>query len=132
MGGRQGCKLGGLVFAATHGRVMKEVRSRMSESDIVLKLFHKPDDAVWDAGEPDKLAHEAPDEWQAVESVEAAFVDDEAFVLMAPTCKKLDDAIEIVTNIVIDLPQIRFDHRLEAWEDRSNAEVQAQKLFQSA
>ena len=100
VGGRQGCKLGGLVFAATHGRVMKEVRSRMSESDIVLKLFHKPDDAVWDAGEPDKLAHEAPDEWQAVESVEAAFVDDEAFVLMAPTCKKLDDAIDIVTEIV--------------------------------
>ena len=100
VGGRQGCKLGGLVFAATHGRVMKEVRSRMRESNIVLKLFHKQDDAVWDAGEPDKLAREAPDEWHEVETVEAAFVDDEAFVLMAPTCKKMDDIIDTVTEII--------------------------------
>jgi hypothetical protein len=72
----------------------------MNESDIVLKLNYKSHDAVWNAGDPEELAHVSPDEWQKVESVEAAFVDDEAFVLMAPTCKKLDDAIEIVTNIV--------------------------------
>ena len=76
VGGRQGCKLGGLVFAATHGRVMKEVRSRMTESKIALKLHFKSCDAVWNDGVPDDLAMASPDEWQEVETVEATFVDD--------------------------------------------------------
>ena len=92
-GGRQGCKLGSILFNATYSLALGEVHARLREAGILLRLE----------------CHRAPF-WgncslgKAVSKeyvVDATFVDDECIVLFARCPRKLRDAISLLLEVLV-------------------------------
>lgn len=95
-GGRQGCKLGGVLFNAVYAQALGIVRERLRNAKIVLVVKSKTDMPFW--------AH-CPEQYktQDHEVVEATFVDDEALALVASSPKALDKAIGMLLEIVTEV-----------------------------
>jgi hypothetical protein len=80
-GGRQGCKLGSLVFCAVYDRALREVRELISEEDIACQLQLAESSAFWEAPPPNTPG-------EAMQA-EVTYVDDEALAVVATTAKRL-------------------------------------------
>jgi hypothetical protein len=106
-GARQGCKLGGIIFGAAYMRALREVRARLSQSGIVLKIRFDPSSPMWsDIAGTIHCDNEgrADDEGEVTkEAIEATFVDDEALVIIAPSPAKLDIAIDKLLSIISEV-----------------------------
>ena len=84
-GGRQGCKLGGVLFTANYAVAVKEVRATLSAKGIAMKFKLLVDSPFW-AFNPDV------DQFDLHEVVEVSFVDDTALPVDAPASELLDKA----------------------------------------
>ena len=95
-GGRQGCKLGGIIFNSVYEQALEQVRQRLRSAGVVLVLkvagsepFWASDDGTWDTSD-------AP-------VVEVTYVDDEAAVVVSRSPAALDTAIEILLQSYVDV-----------------------------
>ena len=94
-GGRQGCKVGGIISNSTYEQALCKVRGSLQEANVVLVLkssssqpFWSSDDGTWDTAD--------------VDVVEVTFVDDEAAVVLAPSPKALDAEIECLLSAYVE------------------------------
>ena len=90
-GGRQGCKLGGLIFALDYDQALREMRENLLEAGIAVKFRIAKDDPFWSSAE-----HSTTFTDDAI--VEVTFVDDEAAAIVASSPAVLDRGIEIITQ----------------------------------
>jgi hypothetical protein len=95
-GGRQGCKLGGIIFISVYEQALEQVRQRLRTAGIVLVLkgagaepFWSSDDGTWDTSD--------------TPVVEVTYVDDEAAVVVAPSPAALDIAIDILLRSYVEV-----------------------------
>ena len=109
-GGRQGCKLGAMVFNFIYACCLKRFRERLLGAGLVLHLKTEDDEkAFWsdDAGTP----HVSFAEGQGCEVVEATFVDDEEIYLTAATAHSLSIVIDTMLEC-LDEEFRRFAFRI--------------------
>jgi hypothetical protein len=92
-GGRQGCKLGGLVFNLIYSIALKRLRVKLGELGVVLKIATNSESPIWAAG---KALYTWNPSGEGKEVVEVIFVDDEACTLAASSPKLLVKAIELL------------------------------------
>jgi hypothetical protein len=90
-GGRQGCKLGGLVFALDYDQALHDMREKLNDAGIAVKFRVAKDDPFW-------LSAEHSTTFTPDAAVEVTFVDDEAAAIVASSPAVLDRGIEIITN----------------------------------
>ena len=101
-GGRQGCKLGGLVFAYKYGLALREVRDELRTHGVALKLKYDKTLPIWAEELPSTVTSELfSGDHDCVEAIEVTFVDDEALVVMARTIAQLDNAIAATLEAVV-------------------------------
>ena len=93
-GGRQGCKLGALTFNSIYGIALDMIAWELERHGVVLRLARAPD-AFW--GEPMQGAAATQP------TLDAAFIDDEALVVMAPLAKDLDASIDVLLETVLEV-----------------------------
>ncbi|CAK0804335.1 unnamed protein product [Prorocentrum cordatum] len=93
-GGRQGCKYGAAVFNSTFALAMQLIIEELSDLGLTVKLWQGPP-TFWDAASPAD-ASGAMD----VDSVDDAFVDDEAFFACASSPARLDAAIDKMLEVI--------------------------------
>ena len=91
-GGRQGCKLGGVVFAMVFAQAMMRVRRELAGAGISLRCSCSSSAPFWAASDPSDGADFSRD------VVEVSFVDDAAFALLASTPKALLKAIRVLLD----------------------------------
>ena len=89
-GGRQGCKLGGLIFNSVYDIALHEVASALVESGVTTSFAHDPAEAFWNSRPSSACASE--------KLIDVTFVDDEAAVVFAKTLAELDAAIDILLS----------------------------------
>ena len=89
-GGRQGCKLGGVIFNLIYARALHKLRKILLQKGVLLQLSRDPQSAFFSKPSANSDAHES------VPIVEATYVDDEALFLSASSPKALDTAIDIL------------------------------------
>ena len=79
-GGRQGCKIGSMVFNFAYKRALDALNTAMDEEGLQLHLRYSPEGAPWDAAP-------AADAAGAREATiaDATFVDDDAIIIFAKT-----------------------------------------------
>ena len=94
-GGRQGCKLGGVVFNLIYARALHKLRGRLLQQGVVLHLPCDLQRPFFSKLSCDTHMHES------VPIVEATYVDDEALYLSASSPKALDKAIDILLDELI-------------------------------
>ena len=92
-GGRQGCKLDGVIFNCIYGVAMKEVRQKLSESGIVF-VAKFPDTAPFWAF--DSAAHSFTES----EVIEATFVDDSSIALVSSSPRALLTAVTVLLDVI--------------------------------
>ena len=80
-GGRQGCKLGFLIFCAVYEQALFMMRDMLRQAGLSLKFRVATSRAFW--SETDTSARDIDDS-----SVEVTYVDDEAAAIIAPTPAK--------------------------------------------
>ncbi|CAK0891389.1 unnamed protein product, partial [Prorocentrum cordatum] len=97
VGGRQGCKYGAMVFNSTFSLAMVLIRDALLDAGIILRL-PKGRDAFW--APPESGADHAED---TIPVVDAAFVDDECFMLTAPRAADFDSAIDVILTAVCNI-----------------------------
>ncbi|CAK0843813.1 unnamed protein product [Prorocentrum cordatum] len=91
-GGRQGCKLGSLVFNSAYTPALDMLRWRLRQDGVTLRIPQAPG-AFW---EP------APaDDPRECEIVDAIFVDDEVVILLSESPRALARAINVLLEILI-------------------------------
>jgi len=95
-GGRQGCKLGGIIFNLIYARALHKLRERLLSEGIALRLSHDPHSAFFCKSSLNSNEHDVP-------IVEATYVDDEALYLSASSPKALDRAIDILLTELIGI-----------------------------
>ena len=96
-GGRQGCKLGSLIFNAGYTDPLRELTKTLRELGVVLRLPVAGDtDGFWAAAAGGDFAEDS-------ELVDAAFVDDEVIVIMATSPAALDASIDATLHALIDV-----------------------------
>ena len=93
-GGRQGCKLGGIMFNMLYARALHKLREVLRDSNVVLNIQHDSAAAFWKRGESLPVAHEV---------VEATFVDDEALFLCSSSPALLNRSVNILLSSIIDI-----------------------------
>lgn len=107
-GGRQGCRLGAIVFNWIYAKCLKELRIELERAGVVLHLEGFPKAPPWAesssaqpaaAPPPGDRGHDRP---ERVPVVEATYVDDEAVYLTASSPKALSIAIEILFRLLQD------------------------------
>jgi hypothetical protein len=91
-GGRQGCKLGGIIFNGIYERALAVVRGKLKDAGTILVLKLADGTPFWSSRTPE--ACETVD----VDVIEVTFVDDEAAITMASSPVKLEKAISIVVD----------------------------------
>ena len=103
-GGRQGCKLGGIVFGAIYAQAIKRVRARLFDAGLHLRLICDRNRPPWCAA--DACEGEDVDEQHCADIVDVTFVDDEALMVTAGTpaalTKAVTELLEVVTEIFLD------------------------------
>ena len=94
-GGRQGCKLGGLVFGGVYNQALKRLRRRVVDGGQHTRVECDPTRAFWSA--------EAPTPTHGADLVDVTFVDDEALMVESdsPTAllNDVNDVLEAVTDV---------------------------------
>ena len=95
-GGRQGCKLGGVIFNCIYERVLSKVLDRMHDAKVVLKLRCSINRSFWESPCESDSAEE-------VSVVDVTFVDDEAAMIMAESPRALDVAIDSVLEAFVEV-----------------------------
>ena len=103
-GGRQGCKLGSLLFNSAYAVALDMLHWELSEAGISLRV-HVEGQCFWcppGGGNPPECAFSTRSVGASSfeEVVDATFVDDEAIVVMASTAALLDVAIDKLLEIV--------------------------------
>ena len=93
-GGRQGCKLGGIVFNSAYALVLIALRSKLQSLGITLRVKRR-DGPFWSSHAP---FQEEPDE-----VVDVAFVDDLCVILFASSPKKMWEATNALLQVVTEL-----------------------------
>jgi hypothetical protein len=93
-GGRQGCKLGGIVFNSAYALVLIALRSRLKSQGITFKLRRRTS-AFWHADAPFSADEE--------DIIDVAFVDDLCVVLTATSPKLLWKASHELLLIIMEL-----------------------------
>eukprot|EP00973_Karenia_brevis_P020940 2879838-Karenia_brevis.AAC.1 len=83
-GGRQGCKVGSLIFNGAYSIALHMLHADLLDAGIVLRISASGQ-AFWD----ERHSHD-----DALIIIDVTFVDDECVVLVAKSAKLLDDAIE--------------------------------------
>ena len=93
-GGRQGCKLGGIVFNEAYALALRVLYDRLADANIVLRLKYSKG-PFWAS----QFSHQNPCE-QSV--IDATFIDDEAIALVSASPRAFRDAIKILVEILPD------------------------------
>jgi len=88
-GGRQGCKLGGVIFGAIYAVAMRQVRSKLREKNMSV-IFKFP------SGTPFWVFDDTVDAFELQEVLEVSFVDDSSIVVLASSPSALIDAVHVV------------------------------------
>ena len=91
-GGRQGCKLGGIVFNNAYAIALDFLSWELSRARIAFRVA-VPTGAFWDPPDPENGDFECV--------VDAAFVDDECLVLMASSPAQLNCAIDVLFKVLL-------------------------------
>ena len=86
-GGRQGCKLGGIIFNSVYEQALERVRTRLKEAGVVLVLKAADQEPFWSPESGSSDVHDVP-------VVEVTYVDDEAAAVVASSPATLDTAID--------------------------------------
>ena len=91
-GGRQGCKLGGIIFNSAYSIALDIMAWELAKAGVAFRV-RVPEGAFWDTVNEDNADYE--------DVVDVAFVDDECIVLLAKTPKLLDVAIQALLRILV-------------------------------
>ena len=101
-GGRQGCKLGAIIFNAAYSLALKVLHARLRAAGIVFRVQCEAG-AFWQSSSSEtRFQWHCPDGGGIdgfVDTLDATFVDDEAIILVASAPKVLHDSIQILLNI---------------------------------
>ena len=90
-GGRQGCRLGGIIFNLLYTLALNEVADAFHKQGLTLRVLWDSSAAFWATGvQPRDSQHQ----------VDCTFVDDEAFAIVARTPHVLDKRIYMALDIV--------------------------------
>jgi hypothetical protein len=96
-GGRQGCKLGALVFNAIYSVALARIRAELVKYDVVLFVKRQSPRPFWAAdGVQTSFSHECLADDSYDMSLEVTYVDDEALHVAASSPKALMVAIPVV------------------------------------
>ena len=93
-GGRQGCKLGGLIFNMIYAKALRQLREKLVAAGVVMHVCRDNESPFWASSA--KVC--TSDVQGVVPVIEATFVDHEALFISAPSPKKLDQAISCVLD----------------------------------
>ena len=110
-GGRQGCKLVGLIFAICYEQALTKMRSALSAAGIAVQFKYSSGAPFWTPA--DETARHTTDPL-----VEVTFVDDEAIGIVASSPATPDKAIDV---IVASLRRPSTCTKLEAGQERGDA-----------
>jgi hypothetical protein len=105
-GGRQGCKLGALVFNLIYSVALKKVRESLLAAGIVLHVRRQSTAPFWTSDgcdvtwKPPNAQEAGPTSFHAV--VEITYVDDEAITLAASSPAALLQAIDMLMKVLVD------------------------------
>ena len=98
-GGRQGCKLGALVFNLIYSVALKRIRQKMIDKGVVLHLRRTSDAPFWESHGNGGAWNDT--EPEATPVVEVTYVDDEAFKLAASSPRLLVFAIDTLLSELV-------------------------------
>ena len=93
-GGRQGCKLGALVFNFVYARALKRLQTSMSEHGLLLSLPLPTSTAPW-------CSSTDPPSTSDAEVFDTTYVDDECIMLAATSPALLDQRIEKALSLLL-------------------------------
>jgi len=93
-GGRQGCKLGGIIFNSVYNEALNEVTDLLLKEQIVHSVTKPGHLPFW-------CSDDRPSGREDV--LDATFVDDHAMVLMASNARQLDRAIDIALSHLVNV-----------------------------
>ena len=97
-GGRQKCKLGGLIFNMIYAKALKALRAKLDRVHLMLRLLLNSNIPLWT---PHSLG--SAETSLTLHSVgEATFVDDECLMLCAKSPCDLDRKIDALLSLLID------------------------------
>ena len=100
VGGRQGCKLGALIFNLIYSIALRELRVKLVKAGFVLHIRCKGDDPFWNSNGNDfSWESSAP---YSTPIVEITYVDDEAITIAASSPRALWKAINFLLQELID------------------------------
>ena len=99
-GGRQGCRLGAIVFNFIYAKALREARNELRDANVILQLPRREADAFWvtkeEADEQRRERGEDHAEEVMQEVVETTYVDDELMMLSATEPTALEKAIKVM------------------------------------
>ena len=93
-GGRQGCKLGALIFNFVYARALKRLQTRMSDHGLLLMLPLPSCKAPW-------CSSTDPPSTSDAEVFDTTYVDDECIMLAATSPALLDQRIEKALSLLL-------------------------------
>ena len=100
-GGRQGCKLGALVFNSIYSVALARIRAELCKFNIILQVKANDDMPFWSGGGAStSFSNTCLGDPTFHQVVEVTYVDDEAFHVAASTPKCLMAAIPVVMRNV--------------------------------
>ena len=94
-GGRQGCRVGSIVFNLIYAIALHELRNELKEKGVLLRLPVASGAAPWD--DPSGSAE------NPAEPFDAAFVDDETVCVVAHSAMALDSKISTTVDAVVKI-----------------------------
>ena len=101
-GGRQGCKLGGLVFNLIYSVALKKVRKQLMMAGIALQIGPRSKKPFW-ASDGCNFAWDSSAGGASDHAcVEVTYVDDEAIMLAATSPSTLLKAIDVLMKVLLD------------------------------
>ena len=102
-GGRQGCRVGGILFNLSYARALKTLYMRAKDEGIVLVVRYLPGAAP---GTTAPLLPHAPVDHDSVPVFDVTFVDDDAIILTAAVPATLSLRFTRAVQLLIEV----FDH----------------------
>ena len=113
-GGRQGCRLGAIVFNWVYARCLRRLRGEMQDAGIVLHMAAPSDVPFWDDNAHSRPATPADllnPNLSTEAAVEATYVDDEALFLSTTTPAQMQLAVSRLLELV-DLNLRRYGFKV--------------------
>ena len=94
-GSRQGCRFGALIFNCCYAKSLKELEAELTPLGVRLVQTIVKDGPPW----AHQITAEQRDALSQEEVHECTYVDDEALLLVAPSCAKLAEALPKIVSI---------------------------------